>query len=206
MQSFAFAALASVAAAISADELEFSMYAARFNKIYADVEEFSARLERFMHYDRLIREHNASESNFKLGHNQFSDWTDAEYKAIQGFVSSEKDTNYESDVKIPDSEESELPDYVNWVEAGAVTPVKDQGYCGSCYAFSAIGALEGAHFIASGELLSFSEQQIIDCDTKDSQQGLYDYNEGCHGGDMRKVFKYFKEGNFPMLESAYPYA
>ena len=53
---------------------------------------------------------------------------------------------------------SDTPDYLNWVEVGAVTPVKDQGHCGACWAFSAIGALEGAYFIKHKELLSFSEQ------------------------------------------------
>ena len=62
-------------------------------------------------------------------------------------------------------DESELPDSFNWIEAGYNIPVKDQGRCGSCWAFSAIGALEGAHFAATGELLSFSEQQLIDCST-----------------------------------------
>ena len=79
MQSFAFAALASTAAAINTVELEFTKYAARFNKVYEDVEEFAMRLERFVHHHNLISEHNATKANFTLGPNQFTDWTDAEY-------------------------------------------------------------------------------------------------------------------------------
>ena len=163
----AFAALASAAAAISADELNFINYAAHFNKIYEDVEEFAVRLERFIFWDRLINEHNYTNgANFILGHNQFSDWTNDEYAAILGFVEPETDENDESRVKDFDevSEKfetswpwSSLPDSVNWVEKGGVTPVKDQGHCGSCWAFSAIGALEGAYFAKTGELQSFSE-------------------------------------------------
>ena len=87
MQSVAFAAIASTAAAISAnaisaDKLKFIKYAARFNKVYEDIEEFAVRLEQFAYHNRLISEHNATDSNFKLGHNQFSDWTEAEYEAI----------------------------------------------------------------------------------------------------------------------------
>ena len=74
MKSYAFAAVASAAAAISADELEFAQYAARFNKVYEDMKEFIIRLERFKHHHNIINEHNTSGSkNFKLGHNQFSD-------------------------------------------------------------------------------------------------------------------------------------
>ena len=62
---------------------------------------------------------------------------------------------------------------INWVSKGAVTPVKDQGRCGSCWSFSTTGALEGAHQIKSGKLLSFSEQQLVDCSTA---------NHGCNGG------------------------
>ena len=101
-------------------------------------------------------------------------------------------------------DESDLPSYVNWVEAGAVTPVKDQLHCGSCWAFSAVGALESAHFIASGELLSFSEQQLIDCDIDAHCDGRL-RQKGCHGGNMGYAFDYF-EHNFAMLKDAYPYA
>ena len=108
-----------------------------------------------------------------------------------------------------DKPEPDLPKYVNWVEDGAVTPVKDQDRCGSCWAFSTIGALEGAHFVKSGELLTFSEQQLIDCDHHKDAFGL---NKGCHGGNMIRAFEYFQGLSMLsenpinlMLESDYPY-
>ena len=88
MKSYAFAALASAVAAISVDELEFVNYAARFNKFYEDINEFVLRFERFVYHHRLINEHNnTNKENFNLGHNQFSDWTDAEYVAILNYKS-----------------------------------------------------------------------------------------------------------------------
>ena len=83
MNSFTFAALASAVTAISGDELEFANYAARFNKVYEDIEEFAVRLENFVYWHRVINEHNSSNGpNFNLGHNQFSDWSNKEYAAI----------------------------------------------------------------------------------------------------------------------------
>merc|ERR1719408_1142551 len=90
---------------------------------------------------------------------------------------------------------SNLADELNWVTKGAVTPVKNQGQCGSCWSFSTTGALEGAHFQATGNLVSLSEQQFVDCDTK--------LDQGCNGGLMDNAFEYAKTTKV-MQEKDYP--
>ena len=89
--------------------------------------------------------------------------------------------------------DSGVPSSVNWLDAGAVTGVKDQGTCGSGWAFSATGSLEGAHFVATGELQSFSEQQLVDCT-------FIKYgNSGCTIGSQRNAFHYYEAGIMAML-------
>lgn len=90
-----------------------------------------------------------------------------------------------------------IPTSFDWRDHGAVTPVKNQGGCGSCYAFSATGALEGLRQITTGELIPLSEQQVIDCSWK------Y-HNNGCHGGFMDNVFNYVVVNGIT-TEAAYPY-
>jgi cathepsin L len=105
----------------------------------------------------------------KMGHNNFSDLTDYERKKFLGYVKRPNATKREPVVL----DTTDLPAEVNWVTAGAVNPVQDQGQCGSCWSFSAIAAMEGAHFVKTKELLKLSEQQCVDCQ---------DLDYGCKGG------------------------
>lgn len=88
-----------------------------------------------------------------------------------------------------------LPKTVDWVKRGAVTPVKNQGQCGGCWSFATTGSLEGAWEIATGKLVSLSEQQLVDCSSR---------NHGCNGGNVDLALMYL-EGTALCTESAYPY-
>ncbi|KAH7676163.1 cathepsin L, partial [Aphelenchoides avenae] len=102
----------------------------------------------------------------------------------------------------------DVPESVDWREKGAVTPVKDQGFCGSCWAFSATGALEAAHFLKTGQLIELSEQNRFDCATESAGYENGDCNEG---GTPAEAFRYVedhgidKEATYPYVEGENPF-
>jgi C1A family cysteine protease len=176
---------------LTAVDFKFIAHVAKHNLSWATVEEFNARKEIFTAFDDEIERINADTNNtFTVGHNFLSTMNDFEKKKMLGYKewTSGENEIYEDNAPTADS--------VDWVKAGAVTGVKDQGQCGSCWSFSSTGALEGAYFIQNGTLDSFSEQQLVDCDHIGSA--------GCNGGSMAGAFLWYK-ANKAELESDYSY-
>jgi C1A family cysteine protease len=158
MKSYAFVAFVGAASAshFEAMNIKFMEHISKHGKSYITIEEFIARKEIFAAVDYKIEEHNASKSSYRMGHNIFSDMTEHERSTRKGFkVNPNRDELIDSEVTF---DTSSVPESWDWRDHNAVTAVKDQRSCGSCWTFSATGALEGAHAIKSGKLFSFSEQ------------------------------------------------
>ena len=179
-----------VAEDISAD-VPFLDYITEFGKHYVDHVEFKTRYNNFMNTHKTILEHNAKKASFFLRHNQFSDWSEEEYT---NFLTYRQDDSKKSlEMFTPSKVGADTP--IDWREKGAINGVKDQGSCGSCWAFSAQGAFESAWFLTSGKLERFSESLLVDCDTLDG---------ACDGGLMKNAFDWLKS-NSNVFEDNYKY-
>jgi len=175
---------------LSAEDYKFMAYVSEYGKSYGTVAEFMFRREQFVAAHNEIESFNADSNNtHTLGHNLFSDKTYAEMKKLNGYVAP---TTKVMNVKVLEETNDAT---VDWRSKNAVTPVKNQAQCGSCWAFSTTGAVEGADAIKTGSLKSFSEQQLVSC----SKQ-----NNACNGGLMDYAFQYIKTAPLE-LESNYPY-
>ena len=165
-----------------------------------DGDAYVSMFDKWAANDKFIQEHNAGGNvTHVLGHNQFSAMDSADYKAFLGYSSTLGKPKRFGAVRWMDVEVT--AESVNWVDAGAVTPVKDQGQCGSCWSFSTTGALEGAYFVKNGKLVSFSEQQLVDCDNL--RGGGRD--QGCNGGLMDNAFTWIGKNGGLCLETDYTY-
>ncbi|NXC73587.1 CATL1 protein, partial [Anhinga anhinga] len=149
---------------------------------------------------RRIQQHNQEESQgqhtFRLAMNHYGDLTDEEFnQLLNGFTPAQQE---EPAQLFQASAAQNTPAEVDWRAKGYVTPVKNQGHCGSCWAFSATGALEGLVFNWTGKLVVLSEQNLIDCSRKLG-------NNGCHGGFMTRAFQYVHDNGGLNSEHVYPY-
>ena len=167
----------------------------------ADGSLFTHFLRNFIENDDYISAHNArKEVTYQLGHNQFSHMTVEEWRQAVRLGLSAPETVATSVHPAPADVKS-LPAAIDWTSKGGVTGVKDQGQCGSCWSFSTTGSLEGAFFIKYGELVSYSEQQLVDCDNR-SNGGK---DKGCSGGLMDNAFSWIQKNGGLCTEAAYPY-
>lgn len=178
-------------------EEKFVNWLEKFNITVNDGSHFTRMLTNFANNDDTIHLHNSDKDNtYELGHNKFSHMSFDEFKAYVRLGLDERVEETIANSVEQSIDLTALPTSVDWTTKGAVTGVKDQGNCGSCWSFSATGALEGAYKIKYGTLISFSEQNLVSCDTIDS---------ACNGGLMDNAFTWTKSNGGLCTESGYPY-
>jgi len=194
MKFFALLCCVAVASATVSDE--FRAFKTKYGKIYRNEAENAHRMKAFADNLEKIAKHNKEAAEGKhtytLGVNKFADLTEAEWRdTLTLKVAKNEKPKYQMKSKLVD-----IPDEVDWRDEGYVTPVKDQAQCGSCWAFSTTGSMEGALFKKTGDLVSLSEQNLVDCDNIDS---------GCNGGLMENAFQWIMHNGGINSEEDYPY-
>jgi len=178
---------------LTAEDHEFIRYVSQYGKSYGTRSEFEFRNAQFKEKLAKIADHNSmNEETHTVGLNYMADWTHEEYKKLLGYKGTKTlKVNQTAEVL----SEEDINGVVDWRTKGAVTKVKNQGSCGSCWAFSTTGSVEGAMAVAGKGLVSLSEQNLVDCSSK---------NDACSGGLMDTAFEYI-EKNPLMTEADYPY-
>ncbi|CAI9279575.1 unnamed protein product [Lactuca saligna] len=175
------------------------LWMVRYGRVYQDDAEKKMRFNIFKDNVEFIESFNSAENQpYKVAINKFADQTNEEFKAARNgykFSSNKRSARttpfrYENVTAVPPS--------MDWRKKGAVTPVKDQGQCGSCWAFSTIAATEGITQLTTGKLISLSEQELVDCD----RSGV---DQGCNGGEMEDGFEFIVKNKGINTEVAYPY-
>ncbi|KAK4756882.1 hypothetical protein SAY87_007009 [Trapa incisa] len=179
----------------SRDALSFARFAYRYGKWYETAEEMKLRFEIFSDNLKLIRSTNKKGLSYTLAVNQFADWSWEEFRKHRLGAAQNCSATMRGNHKLTDAV---VPNTKDWRDEGIVSPVKNQGHCGSCWTFSTTGALEAAYHQAFGKGISLSEQQLVDCASAFN-------NFGCHGGLPSQAFEYIKFNGGLDTEEAYPY-
>ena len=171
----------------------FQKFITKYKKNYKSVNEFLARYEVFKRNVNVAL--TQPKASFTTGITKFSDMTHQEFAKIY------LNLNYDA-LAVANFEPATVksvnaaPTSYDWRNQGRVSAVKDQASCGSCWAFATVANLEGLYYAKKGVMKTFSEQMLVDCDTKDS---------GCNGGLMQYSFTWLKNNGGIMLDSSYPY-
>ncbi|XP_063353781.1 procathepsin L-like [Pelmatolapia mariae] len=190
---------------ISMKDEEFAAWKLKFEKSYLSPSEESQRKQTWLSNHEIVLKHNILADqglkSYRLRMSFFADMENEEYQnlTIHGCPSSFNASlpqNGRASVQLLES--TKLPDTVDWRKQGYVTDVKDQKQCGSCWAFSSTGSLEGQNFRKTGKLVSLSEQQLVDCSSSFG-------NLGCNGGLMGYAFRYVNASGGIETEASYPY-
>lgn len=175
----------------------FEEFIAKYNKTYDTVKARATAADAFCDSLAHVEAENSKNNNFTLAINEFADQTNEEWNGRLGLSTfAGKLWGTAPHLGTDSYSGAPLASSVDWVKRGAVTPPKNQRNCGACWTFSTTGALEGAWKIASGKLVSLSEQQLLDCSRGE--------NKGCHGGNMDYAFTYLKTKPV-CTESSYTY-
>jgi len=178
---------------------EFEKFIQKYNKVYANQKEYDTRFETFKETVDFINTHNAdSTKTHKVAINHFADMTHEEFK--QTIIPKVKRPSDDGATFTHQMSGKDVPAAIDWRQKGAVTAVKDQGVCGSCYAFGSVGSIEGAFAIKNGKLISLSEQQIVDCAWNDALEV-----QGCNGGFASVVMQWIINNGGLATEASYPY-
>ncbi|XP_028761738.1 senescence-specific cysteine protease SAG39-like [Neltuma alba] len=172
---------------------------ARYGKVYSDPQEKEKRFNIFKQNVEYIEGINSAGTRpYKLGINQFADLANEEFTASRNRFKGHMCSSIKKTPSFTYENVTDVPSSVDWRKQGAVTPIKNQGDCGCCWAFSAVAATEGITKLSTGKLISLSEQELVDCDTKGVDQG-------CEGGLMDDAFKFIMQNHGLSSEANYPY-
>ncbi|KAK9085603.1 hypothetical protein Sjap_026014 [Stephania japonica] len=171
----------------------------QFGRAYKNADEKAMRFEIFSDNSERIDQFNeAGNATFTLAVNQFADMTNEEFRATYTRLKTSSPIGNAATPFQYENATTNIPRFMDWRRRKAVTSVKNQGECGSCWAFSAVAAVEGIHKLKTGRLVSLSEEQLVECDRVGE-------DKGCDGGLMDDAFKYMIRHGGLTSESNYPY-